>query len=505
MRRLLKESLPPGTGWSFTFGTVLVFALLVELVSGLGLALYYAPTPDHAWDSVHFIATQVRAGSFLLGLHYWAMRVIVVVLGLHLGRVVLMGSYRPPRHANWVVGVGLFLIVMAFAITGLLLRWDQSAYWATVVRIGIAKLTPVIGTEVAAIMRGGPDIGALTLTRWYAMHALVLPVVLIGFVAAHLLLRARDGLSGPVQPRTGPRETYFPHQAVRDLTVVALVAVVLIGLAWHGAARLGAPADPTATDYVPRPEWYFAWLFQFVKYFPGRLEALGAIIIPGVALALFIVLPWLDRGSTRHWRERRVILLTFGFLSAGIVLLTTYGSRDTVARPGPAWDVRELAGAALIRSDRCTRCHSETGDAAPIEAGRISRPADWLAGHIADPEMIAPGLRPPPATNERDDSAILAALARLHAGPAPADPPADQQVEVLFNRHCLSCHRLDGIGGKDGPDLSHIGHKADQARISAQISNSKALDPKSKMTVFEGKLTPDEIHALASWLAARKD
>jgi ubiquinol-cytochrome c reductase cytochrome b subunit len=505
VRRILKESLPPGTGWSFTFGTVLVFALFVELVSGLALALYYAPTPDHAWDSIRFIATQVRAGSFLLGLHYWAMRVIVVVLALHLGRVVLMGSYRPPRHANWVVGVGLFLIVMAFAITGLLLRWDQGAHWATVVRIGIAQLTPVVGTEVAAIMRGGSEIGALTLTRWYAVHALILPVVLLALVAAHLLLRVRDGLSGPVQPRTGPQETYFPHQAGRDLAVIALVAVVLGVLAWHGAARLEAPADPTSTDYVPRPEWYFAWLFQFVKYFPGRLEALGAIIIPGIALALFIVLPWLDRGSTRHWRERRAILLAFGFLSAGIVLLTTYGSRDTVPRPGAAWDVRELAGVALIESDRCARCHSDTGDAAPIATGTIGRPADWLAGHIADPEMIAPGLRPPPATNDRDNAAILAALARLRAGPAPPDPPGEQQLQVLFNRHCLSCHLLDGVGGKDGPDLSHIGRKADEARIAAQIANSKAIDPKAKMPEFESKLTPDQIRSLAAWLAARKD
>jgi ubiquinol-cytochrome c reductase cytochrome b subunit len=505
VRRILGESLPAGTGWSFTFGTVVVFALLVELVSGLGLALYYAPTPDHAWDSIRFIATEVRAGSFLLGLHYWAMRVIVVVLGLHLGRVVLMGSYRPPRHANWVVGVGLFLIVMAFAITGLLLRWDQSAYWATVVRIGIARLTPVVGNEVAAIMRGGADIGALTLTRWYAVHALVLPVVLIAFVAAHLLLRVRDGLSGPVRTRTGPQETYFPHQAGRDLAVIALVAGVLAVLAWHGMAPLEAPADPTATDYVPRPEWYFAWLFQFVKYFPGRLEALGAIIIPGLALLLFIFLPWLDRGSTRHWRERRAILLAFGLLSAGIVLLTTYGSRDTVARPGPAWTIRELAGAALIQSDRCARCHSDTGIAAPIEAGRIGRPADWLAGHIADPEMIAPGLRPAPATNDRDNAAILAALARLHAGPAPAAASVTPQVAVLFNRHCLSCHLIDGVGGKDGPDLSHVGRKLDDTRIAAQITNAKAVDPKAKMPVFEGKLTPDDIHVLAVWLASRRD
>ena len=245
MKRILNESMPAGTAWAFTIGTALAFALVVELFSGVALSLYYAPTPDHAWDSIHFIETQVHLGAFILGLHYWTTRVIIVLLGAHLVRIVLMGSYRPPRHLNWVVGVLLFLVVLGFAITGLLLRWDQGAYWATVVRIGIAKLSPFVGDQVAAIARGGPDIGALTLTRWYTAHAMILPVALLALMLVHLTLRSRDGLSGPVRAQEGVREPYFPNQAARDVLVIGGTAVVIVFLASSGMAPLEAPADPT--------------------------------------------------------------------------------------------------------------------------------------------------------------------------------------------------------------------------------------------------------------------
>jgi ubiquinol-cytochrome c reductase cytochrome b subunit len=503
VKRLLSERVPPGTGWSFTLGVVLTFALLVEFVTGLGLALYYAPTPDHAWDSIHYISTEVRAGGFLLGLHFWAMRVIVVVLGLHVGRVVLMASYRAPRHTNWVVGVALFLVVLAFAVTGLLLRWDQAAYWATVVRIGIASLTPLAGAQVANLMRGGPDLGALTLTRWYAMHALVLPVVLIALVVAHVRLRVRDGLSGPVQPPARDSERYFPRQAARDLAAVALCCILLGVLAVRGVTFEGA-ADPTATDYIPRPEWYFAWLFQFVKYFPGRLEALGAIIIPGVALTLFLLLPWLDRGTTRHWRERRATLLVFGTAAAGIVVLTTLGTADQVPRSGPGWNLRELAGAALVGTDRCARCHKDGGLAGLIEPGRIGKSADWVAAHVADPEMIAPGLREAPAASERETQAILAAVAKMRASAPPATSPETRQIALLMTRHCLTCHTVDGVGGKDGPELSHVAGKLAAGVIRQHIDDPKSLDPDAKMPSFATKLTQDEINAIVTWLAAKR-
>ena len=164
-RHLLEEPLPAGTGWWFTLGSLLLFGLAVQFVTGIALALYYAPTPDHAWDSVRFVATDVRAGSFLRGLHHWGASLVVVAAVLHLGRVVFFGSYKKPREVNWLVGLAILLVILAFGLTGYLLPWDQRAYWATVVTINIARLTPVMGDAVAWLLQGGAEVGALTLTR----------------------------------------------------------------------------------------------------------------------------------------------------------------------------------------------------------------------------------------------------------------------------------------------------------------------------------------------------
>jgi ubiquinol-cytochrome c reductase cytochrome b subunit len=503
---ILDEPLPPGTGWWFTLGSVLLFGVAVQIVTGVALALYYAPTPDHAWDSVRFITTEVHAGSFLRGLHHWGASVVVVAAVLHMVRVVFFGSYRRPREVNWIVGLLLLLVILALGLTGYLLPWDQRAYWATVVSINISKLTPVAGEWVAALLRGGPDVGALTLTRWYASHVLVLPALLVSLIALHLYLMRRHGISGPVRERAGRPQPFFPHQAARDLTMAVCVGILLAVLAWKGAPALEPPADPTSSDYVPRPEWYFLGLFQLLKYFPGRLEIIGALVLPGLAVTLLALLPWLDRGRTREWRHRRLVLGGVVAGLVGVVALTALGGLDRPAQASAAWNVRELAGAALISSgDRCSRCHSPTGLAAPIEAGHIGRPQDWLAAHAADPEVIAPGVRDAPAANDRDTAAMVAALARMRAaGPPVLDEPT-RQVMILVNRSCLGCHLIGGVGGEEGPDLSHVGLKIDAATIERRINNPKSVKADTQMPAFGGKLTPAEIHAIAEWLGARRE
>jgi len=502
---LLDEPLPPGTGWWFTLGSVLLFGLGVQVVTGIALALYYAPTPDHAWDSVRFITTEIPAGRFLRGLHHWGASVVVVAAVVHLARVVFFGSYRKPREANWIVGFILLHVILAFGLTGYLLPWDQRAYWATVVAINISKLTPFVGEIVAGLLRGGPDIGALTLTRWYAIHVLVLPPALAGLVVVHLYLMRRQGVSGPIKARAGSPRPFFPYQAWRDLVMAIAVGVLLAALAWKGAPALEAPADPTASGYVPRPEWYFLGLFQLLKYFPGKLEVIGALILPGVVMTILALLPWIDRGQSREWRARRGLLAVFTAGLAGVATLTILGGMDH-PKAGPAgWNIREAAGAALIQADdRCHRCHVADGIAAPIEVGRIDRPADWLAAHIADPEMIAPGLREPPETNQRDAAAILAALARLRSEAPPATDAATAHLDIVVNRTCLGCHTIDGVGGKDGPDLSTAGRKYDAAAIERRIINPVDVRPDAQMPAFGGKLPAEDIRAIAAWLAARK-
>lgn len=502
---LMDEPVPAGTGWWFTLGSLLLFGLGLQVVTGIALGLFYAPTPDHAWDSVRYITTEVRAGSFLRGLHHWGATLVVVAALLHLVRVVFFGSYRKPRELNWIVGLLLLLVILAFGLTGYLLPWDQRAYWATVVTINISRLTPVLGDWVAQVMQGGPTIGALTLTRWYAVHVLVLPAILAFLVVVHLYLMRRHGISGPVREHQGGTQPFFPYQASRDVTVSLAAGVVLASLAWMGAPALEAPADPTSSDYVPRPEWYFLGLFQLLKYFPGRLEIIGALVLPGLVMTGLFLLPWLDRAPSRAWRARRTLLATFvGGLSAAAAL-TVLGAMDRPAADARAeWTVPELAGATIIASESCTSCHNDDGVAGPIVAGAIGRPQSWLASHVVDPIAIAPGVREPPDTDPEATAAVLEALTRMRVEVPPDQDAPTALARVVFTRECMECHGLDGIGGGEGPDLSEVGsdHTADE--IELRVIDPFNVDWTAEMPAFGDKLSPEEIRAVSVWLATHQ-
>ena len=171
-KTLLDEPIPGGASWIYVFGSATLFLFLTQAITGMFLAVYYAPTPDHAYDSVQFIMKDVLFGSFVRGLHHWGASAMVVMIGLHMLQTFLYGAYKPPREVMWMVGVVLFLIVMAFAFTGYLLPWDQTAYWATQVGINMVGTVPLIGDDLARILRGGEMLGALTLTRFFAVHVL---------------------------------------------------------------------------------------------------------------------------------------------------------------------------------------------------------------------------------------------------------------------------------------------------------------------------------------------
>ena len=199
---------------------------------------------------------------------------------------------------------------------------------------------------------------------------MVLPAVLGGLVVVHLYLMRRHGISGPVTPRVGSSQMFFPYQAARDLTMAAAVGVLLAALALSGAPALEPPADPTSSDYIPRPEWYFLGLFQLLKYFPGRLEVIGALVVPGLVVTFLFLLPWIDRGRTREPRQRRFVLSLFTAGLAAVATLTTLGALDKPAAGGTQWNIQEIAGASLIQSsERCTRCHG------PEKVARRSSPA----------------------------------------------------------------------------------------------------------------------------------
>lgn len=317
VRKNLDEPMPPGVGWWQTLGNLLMTLLVFQFATGVLMAMYYSPSPQTAYASVQHITHQVAAGSIIRGLHIWGGTVIVVAMALHTLRVFFWGSYKKPRELTWVVGVLIFQVMLGFSFTGYLLPWDQKAYWATVVGTRIAATIPFIGQEIMILVRGGEEVGALTLTRFYAIHVMLLPGALIALLGLHLYLVRRHHIAGPVIPQKGMPQPFFPNQLFKDAVVVVIGLSLVFALALAYPPSLEAMADPAGTDFAPRPEWYFLGLYELLKLMPAGWEILGTLVIPGLITIGMLLLPWLDRSKSRHPAKRGWVMVA----GTGVILL----------------------------------------------------------------------------------------------------------------------------------------------------------------------------------------
>ena len=294
------EKVPPGgIGYLRTLGFAAATVMVLQLLSGIGLSFHYVPTTELAYDSIRALEQDVPYGRFTRSLHYFGASAFVILVFLHLCRVFFTGAYKAPREFTWLTGVGLFLLVLAFGFTGYLLPWDQKAYFATKVGTEIAGKAPFIGDVVRVALNGGEDVASPTLTRFYVIHVVLLPLALLGLFGLHMVLIQRHGVAPPGRPVGDPGEPgkpYFPHHTLKEALVGAVVAVVLFWLAAVYTAPLEAIAEPSETGYNPRPDWYFLGLFQLLKIFTGPLESLGTFWLPTLFMVGLLALPFLDRG-----------------------------------------------------------------------------------------------------------------------------------------------------------------------------------------------------------------
>ncbi|MFN2148847.1 MAG: cytochrome b [Anaerolineales bacterium] len=185
----------PKVNWLYTLGSATLFVAINQIVTGILLTIYYVPSPDQAYDSVQYITTQVTAGWLIRGLHHWGASAMVLLTVIHMLRVIVLGSYKFPREVTWFTGIGLLLVVIGFGFTGYLLPWDQKAFWATTVGTRIAEVTPLVGNGILRIMRGGEELSAVTLARFFGVHVWFLPAILLLLLGIHLFLVVRNGIS----------------------------------------------------------------------------------------------------------------------------------------------------------------------------------------------------------------------------------------------------------------------------------------------------------------------
>jgi len=436
---LLYRRLPKAVGWPHTLGSATLFLLLVQIVTGIFLAFYYVPSVEHAYGSVEYITKQIPFGAYVRGLHRWSASLVVIFAVLHLLRVFFMGAYKYPREASWVVGVLLLGIIFAFGFTGYLLPWDQKAYWATVVGTHIAEFAPGVGDLVARLLKGGPDVGVKTLGRFYAFHVLFLPTILVLLVALHLFMVIRQGIAPPpvgrlaVIRREEYRERYeeskaeghtFLEHLVRDGVVALVLLLVASWLALSYGAPLEEVADPTTTTYVPRPEWYFYFLFELLWLFPGKWTVIATFWIPTLGFLFLLVLPFLDRGPARSPLRRPVASVAGTGVLAGVLFLTYMGA-TAPAPPGRApvalatLPPELQKGREVYEAQGCGACHiiDGQGGAAGPDLSRIGslRDPGWLKRFTRDPETVKPGSPMPPSKGlpEEDLDALVRYLSSL--------------------------------------------------------------------------------------------
>ena len=423
----LYENVPGGARWRYVWGSTLTFTLVVQFITGIFLWMAYSPSSQTAWESVYYIQHEMLGGWLLRGIHHFTAQAMNVLLILHLMQVIVDGAYKAPREINFWFGLLLLLLVLGLSLTGYLLPWDQKGYWATKVATNILAITPLIGPQLQRLVLGGSEYGHHTLTRFFALHAGVLPGAMIALVTAHIYLFRRHGLT-PRQPLRKRDAKFWPDQVLKDavacLAVLAAVLFLIVRPRFSGmdlGAELGSPADPSESYSAARPEWYFLFLYQFLKYFRGGTEVWGAIIIPAAAILFLFLMPFLGKWKLGHRFNLGFLLVMF----VGIGVLT----------------VRAIA------EDRRENNYQLAVQSANRDAERVKELAS------------AKGIPPTGAVSLLRDDAFT-------------------QGPKIFAKNCANCHRYDGHDGlgrklKDEPTASDLKGFASRQWLSGLLDPDK--------------------------------
>ena len=457
LRAALYEPIPGGARLAYIFGSGLLFIFLSQVITGVFLALYYVPSADHAHTTVAYITKVVTAGSFLRSLHAYGASAMVIVLLLHLSQTYIYGAYKGRRELLWISGCALFGLVMGMAFTGYLLPWDQRAYFATAVGTNAIGEIPGIGETLTRLVRGGTEMGTLTISRFFVAHVFLIPACIFALVASHIFLFRNAGPAGPVtedpyKPTLKP-EPFYPRQVLIDLSLTALLIVGLGAMAFFMAVPLGPAANPANAQYVPRPEWYYLPIFQWLKYWHGSAAVIGVLVIPMIVVIAVIALPFLDRGIERRPWKRPGAMGAYVFLMFGLVGLGLRSVYQDKHDPGVA---------------------------------------EQLAKQKTEEEEY---MRKP---FEPDLSAASLAAANV----ALADPLAAKGKTIFAAQSCNACHGDGGVGTAAAPALIGISAKLSKDQVANLLQHPTAKMTAGGMPAVD--LPPDELEALVAYIESLK-
>lgn len=453
MHASLDEPIPGGARLAYIFGSGLLFIFISQVITGLCLALYYVPSAESAHTSVAYITKQVAAGQFLRSLHYYGSSAMIIVLALHFLQTFIYGSFKGRRELLWISGAFLSLLVLGMGFTGYLLPWDQSAYFATAVGTNIVGEVPLIGQWLTDMLRGGDTLGTLTLSRFYFAHVFLIPGMIFLFIGLHIALFRKAGPAGPInedpiEPKLPP-ESFYPRQVIMDMAFALLLMVGIGFLAYFRPIELGPIADPANTQFVPRPEWYYLPMFEWLKFWSSRMEVFAVVVVPGILALLFFLVPFLDRSLERRPWRRPIPLLSVSIVMVGIVFLGFKSHLDDLRDPSVAAQLAFQAKQAEEYTHAPFHPRMESATGRPVSVG-------------------------------------------------PVDPLVAKGKGVFDTNGCSGCHGRDARGTAAAPSLVGITAKYPLPQLTALLHHPNAAMRAGHMPSFD--LSGPDMTSLFSYL-----
>lgn len=429
--------------WWYVFGSAAFTLLMLQIATGILLAIIYVPSAGEAWNSLNVLNHQLTLGWFLRAMHGWGSNFMVAVVFVHMAQVFIFGAYKFPRELTWIVGVFLLLMTLGMAFTGQVLRFDQDAYWGLGIGASIMSRVPFVGGSLVHLLLGGPIIAGATLSRFFALHVFVIPGSLFALACLHVWMVLKLGVNEwPMPGRFVKKATYveeynkLAHEDGVPFVPVALwkdvvfsgaiLAAVVVCAAVFGPYGPGGQPDPTIIQTAPKPDFFFLWLYAVLSYLPPSLETPFILIAPVIGIAVLIALPFYASEGEKSWHRRPVAVLTLTTVAVSFAVLTHLGTYTPWSPKMDAWS----------------------------------------------------GGEPVPAHYTHDAS------------------PLERQGAVVFqSKQCRNCHSVGGVGGERGPTLDTIATRMTEDQMIRQV-----LQGGGNMPAYGKNLSPPEVTALVAFL-----
>ncbi|HEX4038955.1 MAG TPA: cytochrome b N-terminal domain-containing protein [Acidobacteriaceae bacterium] len=428
--------------WWYVFGSAAFTLLMLQIVTGILLALVYVPSAADAWSSLNILNHQIPLGWFLRALHGWGSNFMVAIVFIHMAQVFLFGAYKYPRELTWTVGVFLLLMTLGMAFTGQVLRFDQDAYWGLGIGVFIMARVPGIGGGLVHLLLGGPVIAGATLSRFFTLHVFLIPGLLLMFALVHVWMVLKLGINEwPMPGRLVRRSTYVaeynklshddgipfvPDAFWKDLVFsAAVLAAVAVCAAVLGPYGPGGQPDPSIIQTVPKPDFPFLWIYAVLSYLPPSMETPFILIAPILMIAGLLAVPFVASEGEKSWHRRPIAVLAMTSVALAWGVLTHLGTFTP-----------------------------------------------W------SPHMSAWSSDPLPVRYLRD-----------------ATPVVRQGAVVFQAKQCRNCHSIGGLGGQRGPALDDVA-----TRMTPDQLRYKVVTGGGNMPAYGHNLSPPEIEALVSFL-----